>query len=86
MRARRPDADGPATERTRERLATLGRLLTRPVRFVAFWLAVVLPLAYLPLFVVNALTGATFLACVAANVLALVFGHPYGDGTDGSTR
>lgn len=55
------------------------RTLIRPVQAVAFWLAIALPLAYLP-----ALAGGfettsvrVFAALLAANAVALVVGHGY---------
>ena len=49
------------------------------VQALAFWLAVTLPLAYLPL-VVDGLSAGEhlpFLALLAANVLALTVGHDH---------
>jgi len=53
--------------------------LARPIRFVAFWVAVALPFLYLPL-LVGGLEGSepiAFGALLAANVVALVVGHGY---------
>jgi hypothetical protein len=56
------------------------RQLLDITRFVSFWLAVTLPLVYLPL-----LTGGlpdwqapTFVVLFGLNVLALIVGHEYG--------
>jgi hypothetical protein len=60
-------------------LATLSSLATATVRTFAFWLAVVLPLAYLPL-LADGITGGElvpFVALLAANVVALLLGHDY---------
>lgn len=48
--------------------------------FVGFWLAVALPLVYLPL-LVGGLSGwqaTTFVVLFALNVFALIVGHGYG--------
>ena len=53
-------------------------LFVRPVQFLAFWLAVCLPFVYMPLFAARVLTAPTVLvACLGANVLALLCGHPH---------
>lgn len=60
-------------------LATLSSLVSTAVRAVAFWLAVVLPLAYLPL-LADGFTGADlvpFTVVLAANVVVLTLGHEY---------
>jgi hypothetical protein len=60
-------------------LAALSTLATATVRTLAFWLAVVLPLAYLPL-LADGITGGElvpFVALLAANVVALLLGHDY---------
>ena len=51
-----------------------------PIRFVAFWLAVALPITYLPLLVggLSDWQVPTFLGLFALNVFALVIGHNYG--------
>lgn len=54
--------------------------LRTAVRALAFWLAVLLPLGYLPLLAagLDSTTAVlTFLGLVAANVCALVVGQPY---------
>jgi VIT1/CCC1 family predicted Fe2+/Mn2+ transporter len=50
------------------------------IRFVSFWLAVALPIAYLPLLVGGLASWQvpTFLGLFALNVFALVMGHDYG--------
>lgn len=60
-------------------LASLPSMVTTALRAAAFWLAITLPLAYLPL-----LTGGIagnelvpFVALLAANLLALTLGHDY---------
>jgi hypothetical protein len=60
-------------------LARLGALAESSVRAVAFWAAVVFPLAYLPLLRggVAASELLPFLALLAANLLALTVGHDY---------
>lgn len=58
------------------------RLVTLPVRFVAFWAAVGLPFVYLPL-LLDGLTGGevlAFMELLCLNVVALVAGHGYGRG------
>jgi hypothetical protein len=50
-----------------------------PVRFVGFWVAVLLPFAYVPL-LFTGLEGATltaFLALIAAHIVSLVLGNQY---------
>ena len=54
--------------------------LRTAVRALAFWLAVLLPLGYLPLLatgIESASAALTFVALVAVNVCALVVGQPY---------
>ena len=58
----------------------VGSTAVRPVRAAAFWLAVALPFAYLPMLVggIGSETQLlTFLALLAANVLALLVGHDH---------
>lgn len=59
--------------------AQLSELASRSVRALAFWLAVVFPLAYLPLLRGGVGSGELlpFLAILAGNVLALTLGHDY---------
>lgn len=55
------------------------RLVTAPLRFVSFWLAVALPFLYLPL-LYGGLTGeqgVVFTALLGLNVVALVLGHSH---------
>lgn len=54
--------------------------LRTAIRALGFWLAVLLPLGYLPLLVTgieSASAALTFVALVAVNVCALVVGQPY---------
>jgi hypothetical protein len=50
-----------------------------PVRFVAFWMAALLPLTYLPLLASGVLTGhrIVFVGVLALNAVAFVVGHSY---------
>jgi hypothetical protein len=60
-------------------LATLAERTAAAVRAVAFWLAVVLPVAYLPL-VADGVAGSElvpFVTLLAANVVALTVGHDH---------
>lgn len=65
-------------ERLADSIPSSGRLLL-PARALAFWLAVALPLVYLPLLASGAerLHAETFLVLLVANILALVVGHNY---------
>jgi hypothetical protein len=60
-------------------LATTARLAVRPVRFVAFWVATLLPLLYVPLLVTG--TVATnrlgFVGLLGLNAVAFVVGHAH---------
>jgi hypothetical protein len=70
-------------------LETLGSLLLIPVRFVAFWLGVVLAFAHLPLLAtgVAAEYPVGFLALLCLNVAALVVGRTYNrDGRGGASH
>ena len=61
-----------------ERFGGLVRRPLRPVQFVAFWLAALLPLAYVPLFATESLADpVTFAGILAVNVVAVVCGHSY---------
>lgn len=63
------------------------RLFIRPAQLVAFWLAVCLPLVYVPLFAARVLTAPTWLvACFGANALALLCGHPHNRQSGDRTR
>jgi hypothetical protein len=61
-------------------ITSLSTLVTATVQTVAFWFAIVLPLAYLPLLVDGIAGGELipFTALLAANVVALTLGHEYG--------
>ena len=50
-----------------------------PVRFVAFWVAALLPLTYPPLLATGVLTGhrVAFAGVLALNAVAFVVGHSY---------
>lgn len=58
------------------------------VRGVAFWIAALLPLSYVPMLYSVSITFAAFTKLVLLNVVALVVGHGYGAerGDDGSGR
>jgi uncharacterized RDD family membrane protein YckC len=60
-------------------LASLSSAATTTVRAVAFWVAVVLPLAYLPLLADGVGGGelVPFGVLLAANLVALAVGHDY---------
>jgi hypothetical protein len=60
-------------------LASLARFAATTVQAVAFWLAVVLPLAYLPLVAGGVTAGelVPFVALLAVNVVALMVGHDH---------
>jgi hypothetical protein len=60
-------------------LANLSTLASKTARALAFWLAVVFPLAYLPLLPGGIGSGELlpFLALLAGNVLALTLGHDH---------
>ena len=60
-------------------LASLPSMVTTAVRATAFWLAVALPVAYLPL-LAGGVAGnelVPFVALLATNLLALTLGHDY---------
>jgi membrane protein required for beta-lactamase induction len=62
-------------------VAALVDVFGTPVRRVAFWAAIALPMAYLPL-LVGGLQGieiTLFLALLALNVVAVTIGHGYGN-------
>lgn len=58
---------------------TVARLLTRSVRAVAFWVAALLPLSYLPLLAagVTAEHPLVFAALLCVNATAFVLGHTH---------
>ncbi|MFB6103289.1 MAG: hypothetical protein ABEJ73_12100 [Haloplanus sp.] len=60
-------------------LQTAAELATRPVRFVAFWVATLLPFAYLPLLATGMVTTHRlgFAGLVGLNAVAFVVGHSY---------
>lgn len=52
--------------------------LAAGIQFVGFWLAVILPFAYLPLLYADlAWAGSGFFGLLAVNLLALLVGHDY---------
>ena len=58
---------------------SLQAVVTTPVRFVGFWVAVLLPFVYVPLLFTE-LQGATmsaFLALITVHVVSLVLGKQY---------
>jgi len=59
------------------------RSVLKPVRVLGFWTAVALPFLHIPL-LLTGLDGASdtfaFLTLFVLNVLALLVGHPHGDG------
>jgi hypothetical protein len=60
---------------------SVSKILLTPVRALAFWTAVVLPLTYLPVLATgldSLQMGLAFVALLAVNVCALVVGQPYG--------
>lgn len=64
-------------------LGVLVRALVAAVRGLAFWTAVLLPLAYLPLFAVGTVGGRDLVVVwqlIGINVVALLVGHLHGDG------
>ncbi|GAB6861526.1 hypothetical protein ACFR97_04665 [Haloplanus litoreus] len=74
--------DAPATESVsapQDALRAAACYATLPVRFVAFWLAVLLPLTYLPLLATGVMTGhlAAFAGLFGLNAVAFVVGHSY---------
>lgn len=60
-------------------LQTAAELAARPVRFVAFWVATLLPFTYLPLLATGMVTThrAGFVALVCLNAVAFVVGHSH---------
>lgn len=60
--------------------ARIGSTAAKPVRAAAFWLAVALPFAYLPMLAGGIGTETellTFAGLVAANAVALLVGHDH---------
>lgn len=60
-------------------LRTLVDLAVLPVRFVAFWVATLLPFAYLPMLAAGMVTThrVAFAGLVCLNAVAFVAGHGY---------
>ena len=60
-------------------LRTLVDLAVLPVRFVAFWVATLLPFAYLPMLATGMVTThrVAFAGLVCLNAVAFVAGHGY---------
>jgi hypothetical protein len=60
-------------------LRTTATYLAVPVRFVAFWLAALLPLTYLPLLATGAIAGRrlAFAGLLCLNAVAFVVGHAH---------
>jgi hypothetical protein len=58
----------------------VGSTVIKPIRAAAFWLAIALPFAYLPM-LAGGIGGEpellTFVALVAANAVALLVGHDH---------
>ena len=70
----------PSISRLRPKLPeTVVSWLGRPARAVAFWLAIGLPVVYLPLFAVEVrwLPSWIVFVLLGINVVALFIGHPY---------
>jgi uncharacterized MAPEG superfamily protein len=60
--------------------------LTGPLSALSFWLAILLPVLYLPLLIsgIESFRGlAVFVGIVGLHVLALIGGHPYADEARG---
>ena len=62
-----------------EQVERVAELAARPVRFVAFWVATLLPFTYPPLLAAGVVTThrLTFVALVCLNAVAFVAGHGY---------
>lgn len=78
MSVRSPSLARTATE-SLPALRTLAELAARPVRFVAFWVATLLPFTYFPLLAMGTATAhrAAFAGVVCLNAVAFVVGHGY---------
>ena len=78
MSVRSPSLARTATE-SLPALRTLAELAARPVRFVAFWVATLLPFTYFPLLAMGTATAhrAAFAGVVCLNAVAFVAGHGY---------
>ena len=68
------DAESPPQASHKDRLP-----LTRPIRWLGFWAAIVLPAVYLPVLSlgIGTHTGAVFLGLLGCQLLALLAGHHY---------
>ena len=68
-------------------VSTVLKRVRELVRGVAFWVAALLPLSYLPMLYTVSITFAAFTKLVILNVVALVVGHGYGaERTDEGSR
>lgn len=74
-----PSTSGALSE---SRVEQFTHYLRGPVQALAFWAAIAIPFAYLPILTTGFEGGTsplwTFAALVVANVVALVIGHGYG--------
>ncbi|MFB6255620.1 MAG: hypothetical protein ABEH58_02655 [Haloplanus sp.] len=61
-------------------LRTAAEFVARPVRFLAFWAATLLPFTYLPMLAMGLVTthALAFAALLCSNAVAFVVGHGYG--------
>jgi hypothetical protein len=73
------DADVESLPALPHALERLTDYVVPPVRFVAFWVATLLPFAYVPLLATNVVVERPlgFLGLLAVNVVAFVLGHSY---------
>jgi len=70
----------PSLRRLQPKLRqTLGSWLGQPARAVAFWVAIALPVVYLPLFTVDVrwLPSWTVFVLLGLNMVALLVGHSH---------
>ena len=60
-------------------LRTAAELAARPVRFLAFWVATLLPFTYLPMLATGLVTthALAFTGLIGLNAVAFVAGHGY---------
>ena len=60
-------------------LQRVAELIALPVRFLAFWVATLLPFTYLPMLAIGVVTThrVAFAALVCLNAVAFVVGHGY---------
>lgn len=73
-------SDASLDDRARSTLGTARSHVVTPLRLVGFWSAIALPFLYVPLFATGLETTQqlwVFLALLAANVVAIGFGHSY---------